>query len=587
MSPVSLSRVHSLGVSSPQEGTGRLKEPGKLKHPIARAFARDVCAAFLSLLIVLGTTIVHYGLLSETAWKTPPHYSRDGLIVLTVLHAAASGDYQPMRSFHPGNLGMPRRANWDGWPIYDPWLWKFGGALCHKFGLAVGANLLLLAAHAATALTMFVCLRLMRCTRLWAAVFAAALGLSPFLFRRGFNQLIMANTCAVPLICLAGHRLFRGGLSADGMRDLAFLLPISFGMGGVTPYYSAIYFGLIIAAGIYDRVRGKGARKSWPFAACGIAFLLGLIIQLQPTLRHLWNQGGDFIRLGSAFPMLSATPAGAGKALAESLGLLGGLAAVLVAGVLVHQARVRGQIRSGWLWLVALAFIAAFVTGATRIYSVLVLAGCYCFLGLHFSRGDIRLLWLARMLAAPLVVVAAVLGPVLHREKAKAKARSYGKSSSDAVFVKELEKSLPPDSLVFDFPALHFPRGVPFLRPALWSAGVRHSFGDLTFQDRKAGENNLAGLPAGEMLQRLEASGFRGVLVYNKEGVWAGEAKRNVDQFLKAAKSLGLRKLSDTHGDFVFFFIGTSARPQTLPPAADRPGSTVRQPNAIVESDDP
>ena len=89
------------------EGTGRLKEPGKLKHPIARAFARDVGAACLSLLDRSRHNDCSLRAVERNGMEDRPHYSRDGLIVLTVLHAAASGDYQPMRTLLPR---QPRRA---------------------------------------------------------------------------------------------------------------------------------------------------------------------------------------------------------------------------------------------------------------------------------------------------------------------------------------------------------------------------------------------------------------------------------------------------------------------------------------------
>ncbi len=511
--------------------------------------------------MVLGVSICRYGLLNPEPWDIPPGYSREGLMVLTLLQAAARGDFQPMQSLHLSNLGAPMVANWDAWPIYNPLAWKVGGWLCHVFGLAPGAHLFLLAAHAGLALLMYLSLRWMRVAPLWAMVSAVTLGLCPLLFRRGFTPMGLANVSAVPLVILAGHAFLANRERVTRWPALVPWAALSFFMGGVAPLYSWLYLALIGLACLQGWMKARSLSGLWPMLACVAAFLSGFVVQLRPVLVHAWQHGWRLLSLDDrGFPVATvAHPAGP-DAMATYLGVPGWIAVTFVLASSLHGWWIKQERPTAWCWSVLALYGVALVGGNKSFCSVMIFAVAMSYVAVALSRHAAGWRQAAAVAIALLILGTAVTGPLRSRKQFQPESNAYRKSHSDAAFAAKLEKILPPGSLVYCFPSLGFPNGAKFLRPALWGTAIRYDFGHLPGQDPKDWPVDLARRPAGEIIGWLEQKGFQGVLLYKKENV-IGELKEESERFRREVKPLGLAKISDGHGDFMLYRIPVPEQP--------------------------
>ncbi len=127
---------------------------------------------------------------------------------------------------------------------------------------------------------------------------------------------------------------------------------------------------------------------------------------------------------------------------------------------------------------------------------------------------------------------------------------------ADAAFVSEVERTLPPKSMVFQLPFVAFPES-PFvnkmvdydhLRPYLHSRSIRWSYGAVKGREADAWNRAVAGRKVPLMISQLRAAGFRGIWV-DRFG-YVDQGAELEGQIAAVLKSRGLESQSKR---YVFF----------------------------------
>jgi len=566
--------------------------------------------------IVSFVAILHYGLSSRERWMTPPGYSDDSLGVLAMMKAAEIGEFHPFHSLEISNLGAPYKANWDDFPVTDPMLWIAGGMLSKCFGLEMGANLLLLLAHVISALAMYVCLRWVSCSRIWSSVFAVCFGLSPFLFHRGFTHIVLTYSESVPLICAVGYLLLKHGFSYFRKQEFILLCFISFYLGIVFPYYTAVYVQVLLFALVSYFVNEKRLWTSWPYFFLIGLVLAGFFFQISPTLLYAHEHGKNYfaidrayenLQIGALRPIELFLPGSAShvpglrqlsvfyenqdmfrknfkfsESMAAYMGIVGcGAFFALVFSTLYKIISRKQERISGWFWFVLWFFAFSVVgglngiVGLAKIYffrasnrmSVFILAGSLFFIArLLTNRGKHWNNWITGTLAVLILatgIYEALPQPLFPPKSSISLRDSVG---DDKAFFESVEKSLPPGAMLFNYPVIQFPESGTYahLRPYLWSRNLRFSFGSVKGRAREQWQQEVEGLPAAEMIGKLQEYGFGGILVYKGSELEPHDLAK-VSMFLNELEKLRLPGTQSNGGEFQFFKI-TPVSNVTLPP---------------------
>jgi hypothetical protein len=522
----------------------------------------EIAATGFCLLLVTIVSLSHYGLLHESQWLLPRRYSRVGLLVLTLLEAAASGDFQPAHSLHITNLGAPAIANWNSWPIYNPMAWKVGGYLCQTFGLVVGAHLFLLLAQIFSSFVMYLVLRIMRVRPLVASVCSAGIGLSPVLLRLGFTPVGLTSACWAPLLILAGHICFHPKPPTRVYRSSVLLMMLSFLMGGVAPVFSAPYFALIIISMSREYVKYRSFYRIIPQALCAVALMAGLMTQLRPALDFAANNGWHFLMTDShGFPASATSNVNNQHSIHLNFGIPAVAGLVFLFAFSGYRRLIHHEPLPGWVWSsLTLLLISLIGTGAPfpcLILSAVGLSFLAVSLNCFFDGSNLKtkalvtLFLLASVVAEPLISRKAVREP---------ESNAYRKYHSDSAFAAEMERALPSQALVYCHPAIDFRSGMTFLRPALWTQSIRYNFGHFAGQNPFDWAGAAHKQSATNMVSQLRKQGFHGILLYRKKHVI--KAIRNPSKrFRREVTPMGLSSIRDDHGDFILYPISSRQTP--------------------------
>jgi len=497
-----------------------------------------------------------YGRTSAQAWRTPPLYRSDALLILALSQGYAETGPGSILDKQVARLDAPYAANWNEWPITEDGLFYLHGFLDQAFGLGAAANLILLLAHLLAALSFYAVCRWLRYRRSLSAALALLYAFSWFLMARGYVHLPLSYCWHLPLCLLvtwwaASARPF----NPRSLRFVAALI-ISFLCGAQNAYYSFLYLQLLAWAGVALALRRQWRNLLFPLANIGavlFAVLLGNLDTFLNALRHGANHGAvvrgftgleiyalrplelfllpDNHRLGLFHWFWRAH--GEGEGWSVYLGLIGAAGLILIAWKGIEAALLR---REGaipvhfWQALWVLGF--SIVDGGNAVLGVL---------GFQVFRGTNRysivllalaLLFLARFLTRTVprrwsVGVAVVLlgfglwdqtprnfplrdAPVVaHRIEA------------DRAFTAQLEQALPPGAMVFQLPVSAFPEHPPIermadyehFRPFLFSKNLRFSYGGTKGRPREAWQAQVEQLPPAEMIAQLEQYGFAAIYI--------------------------------------------------------------------------
>ena len=268
--------------------------------------------------------------------------------------------------------------------------------------------------------------------------------------------------------------------------------------------------------------------------------------------------------------------------LAAYLGLPGIICLLLLLAATAFLLLTRQEAKiSGWFWLILSIFSFSVIGGLNGIiglgkfyllrgsnrFSIFILAAGFFFLATLFTRNRNRLGKVASYGIALLFIGLAIGESALRMSPARNSGPEAISLEKDRSYFLKLEAELPKGAMLFNYPPDRFPAGplnYPELRGYIASENLRFSYGSIAGRAREAWQSEVAALPAKEMVERLQALGFSGILVYingdlNREGN-AG-LKDATFQKLGELRELGLAEINDRTGSFVFLKITPASNP--------------------------
>jgi hypothetical protein len=496
--------------------------------------------------------------------------------MLTWIRAASEFDYLPFVSRTNSRLGAPYQANWDDYPMYDPVVTFLTGAVARWTDLITASNLAILASFLASATSFYVCCRMLRWRREWAAAGALLFAFTWYHNARGLGHLLLSYDYTVPLAMMgvwllsAARRLRMG----DRVFWLGVGTALVLGMGN--PYNLSMWVQfLCLGLGLrylLRRQKGDLAVGAIILAAAALGFLAVNAHTLYYRMAHGENQMA-LVRAYKQLELYALKPLELllpppehrltcltdisreyammawvqGEMFSSYLGVVGvGALVWLVIEFVRRAANLRQTPRrlpshaplSLWVilfsavggvnCLLGLAFGMLYFRGSNR-YSIFIAAIALFFLVSRMSR--LVRSW-PRTASYTLAAGVAGIGlldqlPPPSKEATQAFARV---AQNDQRFCHALEETLPPGAMIFQLPLMNFIDGDPIgdmlsyehIRPYLWTKHLRFSFGSVQGRHREDWQQQVASLPIAEVVKELERYGFAGI--YFNRKAYSGES---------------------------------------------------------------
>ncbi len=501
----------------------------------------------------------------------PIGYCLDGMLTHALVKAGSDFGFVPVLSKVNHHLGAPFAASWNDFPISEDHIFFFWGMVARLVGVVAALNLAFLGCAVGSAFALYGVARWLRLR--WEAAFVAGAlyGLAPFLFYRSVHHFTLINYWHVPLfvplwLWVGGRR----GLAMKGRR-FGLALGIAALAGSQNVYYLNYFLqilGLCVLAQLVRRRWRKAAAGGVLVAVAMAAFLVVNLdtiwarYSLGPNLVAVQRSVAEvevyglrpielltpgykhripaFARVGEHYKASALT---VGEFPSPYLGIVGALAFLwllfhTVATLLLG--RPAGWARFGLyaVWLIGTAIPG----GGMQLFQKIS--------GLVLFRSNNRasifllmfaLLFLARMLSllptgwprwalAPIAALLLAIGVydqtpssridpnVPHWETV---AQREVIAVSDEHLVAELEKRVPPGTMVFQLPQMQFPEAG-FLgrlpdydqfRPYLFSKTLRWSYGNMKGRPEADWQNEMASLPGPMRIAALEQKGFGAIYI--------------------------------------------------------------------------
>jgi hypothetical protein len=531
----------------------------------------------LLLLVVVLAWCVAYNRWTPSAWRTPIAYEGDALEQMATAKAFGSGEVLPVASKIVPSLGAPFAANWNDFPLTEEGLFVWLGLLVRIFGVFLGANLGVLAAHLLAAASFYLVSRALRAERIWAATGAFLFSMSPFAFGRGLAHLTLNYYWHVPLGLLVALWCFRSTPIGHDRRKVWACVATAVIFGVQNIYYSAIFFQFLVLAAAVCLLRGSSWRQvALPLA---IAFILLSVVLLMnaDTLLYRFAHGPNPTAVTRNYRDLEkyalkpielflpfrhsvvAFQDWARRNYFSQTGIPGEIGFVYlgITGIVGLVTLIWATAKAGldcpvrrppwqfgfvaWVILFSiiggingfLGMIGLILFRGTNRYSVVILALVLLFLVERLS--IITSQWKRGIVWAVAGLVAAVgffdQTPV-RRWARRATEKAQALVRDDARFTSALEAKLGPGAMVFQMPIVDFPEGAnvgamdayAHLRPYLHSRTLRFSFGSVKGRPRERWQRDTLRLGLPHLLQELEKFGFAAVMI-NKKAYQDGGAE--------------------------------------------------------------
>jgi hypothetical protein len=518
---------------------------------------------FLSALI----TLLHYQLLTREAWQLPSDYGGDSFETLARIKAASEGDTLPLMSQDIGRLGAPFGADWNAYPAPDLLLMLLLGGLSRVFGLFIAANLCLVLAQVAAALSCYWVLRYLRCRWEWAITGALLFAFTYEAFHRGLAHYSFIFTWTIPLGLLSASLIASSKRLRWGTKEcwICILSALAFGLHN--PYYHYFWL-LLIGWALVFQIFGE---RNWRNVAIGLAtvgislaalfainienwlyasepdslpllvrnysgterYALKPIEMFIPPSVHRWD---CFAFFGNRYFRWTEWR---GEFFLPYLGLAGiaALAWLVLETIKALSARkpIPGPMGLiGWLLVFCsiggvsniLAFFFSFqIFRATNRIAVFISCILLVFLMLRCAKLSQRLPRWGSVLAAALLCAVGLLDQVPRGIRPIERDLIEKRVTADKDMGSRMEAALPKGSMIFQLPVVGFPEVVPpfelidyeHFRPYLNTSSLRFSYGATKLRSRSQWQNEIAALPLPEMVQKLERLGFAGLYI-NRRG---------------------------------------------------------------------
>lgn len=579
-------------------------------------WATPLRLAFLVALVLVVWQAAHdrFGL---AAWSTPISYESDSLQILGWVKASAEGDYLPFHSKITRRLGAPYEANWNDYAMYEEFLTFALGRLTNWFDIFTASNLGIMGSYATAVLAFYACSRLLRHRLEWAMTFAVLFAFAFYTTRRGLPHLLLSYTFTVPLavvscwLVLASKRIKRGNFL------WWFCLASALAIGFNNPYNVNLYGQFMVFAllgnFLLHRRQANLETGILSLSLAGFAFLAmnwdtigyGLAHGKNPTATP---RGYFQTEMAALKPLELVMPppthhaewlADWGRKYATSafvrgelfspyLGVVGVLALGWLSGEFVRHIMNRRRdprrlpphlAQIAWVFLYSVIgglnciiglFGILYFRSANR-YSIFISAICLLFAASAMSRLTRRWDTFARWGVALLITVVGLWDQLPRTPEAGEKIRIQAAIANDRAFAADMEKRLPPGTMVFQLPVMRFPEGGPvgevteyeMLRPYYFTRTLRFSFGSMQGRPRENWQFETERMPAEEAVRRLESHGF-GAIYLDRRGL-----QDRGEKWLAALKGLGRGEpFQDSSGNLVCIALNPSAKPE-LPRADD------------------
>lgn len=505
----------------------------------------------------------------------------DVVFHVTLVKAATEGDFVPLRWKTLRGVGAPDGGNWNDWPIVEEIPTMVIALFSGAFGLFRGFNLAIIAAQALSGIVFYAVARCSECNRMWSFVGGLSWALAPYVFAQNPHHPFAAHTWHIPLFLMVWRWVATDPGIAPGSPRLWWAILIAFVTGLQHVYYTNVLCQLTILGSVVLACQ----RRSWEPLKSALAIVGGAAAAFALMNLDTWSfravngpNPGALVReykwleiYGLKLVDLVVPPvahrseifskfAQAHRAAAplqdegSYLGLLGIAALGILAWTAISDVVKRKADAipmAAWqvLWIVLFfstgglnSILGAFGFTLFRTgcrYSIVILAICLLYAAQRLTA------WQEEAEAGPdatgkspfFKAAAAVLcGLILWDQVPRAPtatqtAEIARQVDADREFVATMEKTLPPDAMVFQLPVMEFPEspipGVPpydHFRPYLYSKQLRFSFGSMKGREREKWQQQLQNLLVAGATPDQEAQKIR----FNTENV-----RRAVDELKK------------------------------------------------------
>lgn len=562
----------------------------------------------LLLLTCLLTFCAFYRCWSWADWHQPLFIQEDVPLLAGYLQAASEGNAYPLLPHMVERLNAPFVANWADFPTTEELIYGYGGLLTRLTGWVAGYNLCLLTAHLSAAAAFYAAARALASRPVWAVLGGVAFASSRFMFVRDRVHLNLTFCWHLPLFWVAAVWLYEGR-PVSGWRKPA-LAALCLVTGWQHPYYWYFWLMLLLPALVrawLRRDRATGRALGFTAALSGLALALAQVdsvlswwahgksqLAWERTLAELQLYG---LRLPEFFlpldhrlqplerwswlhyykPMFGH----AQEVDSSYLGALG------IAGLVWMVARSVRRLRSqpgqglepmavlcAWILLLAVNGGFHFLAGSLGLllfrcscrFSVLLLAGWLLYLCQRLSdRFRNRSAAFCWALCAVGVALALwdQLPPAPSGDQRDATRATLANHQATVSY---LESTLPPRSMVFQWPVTGYPETPPREKLGhyeemlgyLLSHTLRFSYGDCRGRPESQWQGKLEGSSPRQVTAAAEGYGFQALWLYTRglksAELAAWKAERPPD-FVSPERDLWIYRLSPT-----------SNHPAALPP---------------------
>jgi hypothetical protein len=524
-------------------------------------FARLTLVIMASAVLALSA----WARLDPKTWDVPLSYSTDGLQIMTWIKAAQEGQYYPVLPIAIERLGAPFHANWNDYPMYEKTITMLIGWLARWIGLFAAANFAVLLAHVSSAVSFYLCCRLLRHRWEWSFAGSLLFAFSYYAMWRGLPHLLLSYSYTIPpalLTCwiFASRQLLRrkacrifcfgtmAVMGASNPYNLILFLQL-FGLTVLIRYLTrrepvvlrhglaAIGISLatfaVVNAGTFVYAAREGRNPNAidrKYFECEQFALKPLEMVVPPPTHNI----SAFSDIGRHYDGLFKLP---GETFSAYLGIIG-LAALgwMLVEFLMRSLQRPTCRNSVHIWYIGWVFVYSMVGGlnnlaalagftilrATNRFSIFISALLLLFLVARMSRLTRAWSRPKSLLLATVILVVGVadqvpFGPARNKFDDLEKALQ-----TDRVFFGKLEQLLDPGTMVFELPVMEFPESGPILnlgdyqpvRGYLHSTSLRFSYGSNKGRPRDDWQQVAADLPPALMITELESLGFGAILIH-------------------------------------------------------------------------
>jgi hypothetical protein len=588
--------------------------PAPPPHRKAQLFSwRPSLAGILHLvaiwMIVVAAWCLAHDRLSPKSWRVPLSYSLDSLQTLTWLRAASELDYLPFSSRTNTRLGAPYHANWNDYPMYESVVTFLVGMVARWTDLITASNIAIIVSILASAASFYICCRLLRWRREWAAAGALLYAFTFYHTFRGLHHMLLSYDWTVPLAVMGVWLLTASKCIRLGDRVFWLCASSALFLGMGNPYNLSMWFQFL-CLGLGSRFLLRRRLGDLVLGGVIIAVAaLGFLAVNANTICYQMTHGENQEAVSRAYAQLEtfalkpielvlppwphrlvwltdtsrkyATLASVkGEMFSPYLGVVGLVAVAWLAAEFGLRAlnlrkiprRLPSHVPFG-LWVVFFSavgglncflglFFGLMYFRASDRFSIFISAIALFFLVSRMSRLVRRWNRLASYAVASVVAGVGLLdqlpSPLWDDSGALAKV------GNDQRFCQVLEEQLPPGAMIFQLPLMNFIDSGPILdchsyehvRPYLWSKHLRFSFGSVQGRTREDWMTQVAALPPDQAVKELERLGFAGLFLNRK--AYEDRAEGMLRELAKCGKS---QLIEDEARDLVCVVLNPSPHP--------------------------